>query len=223
MANDFTVRDLIAGNIYVSDSQGNIVNTFTNQTIGGSKTFANNTIFNGTSIIAQNQTITNSSSILTKGIGDSLYGVNYFSITTGLSSGVDNDSIGVNIHSFTLPSGTYEFNSYVAVSGTVTTGGQGLKFYFYPSNTYSFYGEGTRNTSVSYTTPQSMTAYNRNSNLPFLSSSTTSSLVNYCNVNGILVLNQTSEVPIYIGQTLQATGQPVYLLPGSYLKARKLN
>ena len=253
MANDFKVYDLYATTLnvsgrplvngtgivlsgeattlaYVTDISGNLQNQLNNtvlitgnQIISGIKTFSDPTIFNSTSIVAPNQTISNSSSLLTKSLGDSLYGINYFSMTTGLSSGVDNDSIGQKIHSFILPSGTYEFNSYVSVSGTVSTGGQGLKFYFYPDTTYNFYGEATRNVSTSFATPQSMIVYSNNSNLPFLLSTTTNSLINYCNINGVLIINQTTEVSIYIAQALQIIDQPVYLLEGSYLKARKIN
>jgi hypothetical protein len=195
-----------------------------NQIVSGAKTFSDPTVFNSTSITAPNQTISGASSLLTKGLADSLYGTSYFSITTGLSSGIDNDTVGQKIHSFILPSGTYEFQCFAALSGTVATGGQGIRFYLYPNSTYSFYGNSIRHSInlVALSTASSATVAT-NSNSPFSLYSLTNTSSYAMMINGIFNVNQTTEIPIYIGQLLQRTGEPVYLMQGSYLKASKVN
>lgn len=231
MANNFRVHDLIADNvysisgIYTNITANNLIYNTGNQTISGNKIFSDQITFNSTSLTAPNQTITNSSSLLTKGLADTLYASNYFSITTGLSSGIDNDAIGQKIHSFILPSGTWEFQCFASLSGTAATGGQGTRFYLYPDNTYSFYGNSIRHLGVNLiglSTASSATVATNSTN-PF-------SLYNVPNntslcmmINGVLNINQQTEVPIYISQSLQMTGQPIYLLEGSYLRARKIN
>jgi hypothetical protein len=190
----------------------------------GDLTIDANTVFNKNSITAPNQTITNSSSLLTKELADNLYGSNYFAITTGLSSGVDNDAIGKKVHSFTLPSGTWEFECYATLSGSVSTGSQGTKFYLYPNNTYSFYGQNSRTALInSFTSPQTSSITLTNSNLAFSLYNIANNLISACHLKGTLIINQQTEVPIFISQNIQQTGQPIYLLRGSYLKARKIS
>jgi hypothetical protein len=230
MANDFRVHDLIADNIYsisgiyTNITANNLIYNTGNQTISGNKIFSDQITFNSTSLTAPNQTITNSSSLLTKGLADTLYASNYFSITTGLSSGIDNDAIGQKIHSFILPSGTWEFQCFAALSGTAATGGQGTRFYLYPDNTYSFYGNSIKHTLnlIALNTPSSATLITNGSS-PFSLYNVPNNLLLGMMINGVLNINQQTEVPIYISQSLQMTGQPIYLLQGSYLKARKLN
>jgi hypothetical protein len=190
----------------------------------GDLTIDANTVFNKNSITAPNQTITNSSSLLTKELADNLYGSNYFAITTGLSSGVDNDVIGKKVHSFTLPSGTWEFECYATLSGSVSTGSQGTRFYLYPNNTYSFYGQNSRTALInSFTSPQTSSITLTNSNLAFSLYNIANNLISACHLKGTLIINQQTEVPIFISQNIQQTGQPIYLLRGSYLKAKKIN
>ena len=190
----------------------------------GDLTIDANTIFNKTSLTAPNQTITSSSSLLTKGLADSLYGTNYFSITTGLSSGVDNDAVGKKVHSLTLPSGTWEFESYATLSGTVSTGSQGTRFYMYPDNFYSFYGQNTRNAAINaFAIPQTSSITLTNSNLPFSLYNIANNLISASHLKGALIINQQTEISIFISQNIQQTGQPIYLLRGSYLKAKKIN
>jgi hypothetical protein len=231
MANNFRVHDLIADNvysisgIYTNITANNLIYNTGNQTISGNKIFSDQITFNSTSVTAPNQTITNSSSILTKGLADTLYASNYFSITAGLSSGIDNDAIGQKVHSFILPSGTWEFQCFASLSGTVATGGQGTRFYLYPDNTYSFYGNSIRHLGlnlVSLSTASSATIRTDNNSAFFLHNASNSSLMSIM-VNGVLNINQQTEVPIYISQNIQQTGQPIYLLQGSYLKAVKIN
>jgi hypothetical protein len=230
MANNFRVRDLIADNvysisgIYTNITANNLIYNTGNQTISGNKIFSDQITFNSTSVTAPNQTITNSSSILTKGLADNLYGSNYFAITTGLSSGVDNDAIGKKVHSFTLPSGTWEFECYATLSGSVSTGSQGTRFYMYPDNSYSFYGQNSRTALInSFTSPQTSSITLTNSNLAFSLYNIANNLISACHLKGTLIINQQTEVPIFISQNIQQTGQPIYLLQGSYLKARKVN
>lgn len=216
---------------YVTGISGSLQNQLNNtvfitgnQIISGIKTFSDPSIFNSTSITAPNQTISGASSFLTKGLADSLYGINYFSMTTGSSSGIDNNAIGQKVHSFSLPSGTYEFQCFAGLSGTVATGGQGIRFYLYPDNIYSFYGNSIRHSInlVALSTSSSATVAT-NSSSPFSLYNATNSSFYAMMVNGIFNINQTTEIPIYISQSLQTTGQPVYLMQGSYLKARKIN
>ena len=189
----------------------------------GDLTIDANTVFNKTSLTAPNQTITSSSSLLTKELADSLYGTNYFSITTGLSSGVDNDAVGKKVHSLTLPSGTWEFESYATLSGTVSTGSQGTRFYMYPSNSYSFYGQNSRSAAInSFAIPQTSSITLTNSNLPFSLYNIANNLISASHLKGTLIINQQTEISIFISQNIQQTGQPIYLLRGSYLKARKI-
>jgi hypothetical protein len=205
-------------------NKSNIVYRSGNQTISGSKTFLDEITFNSTSVTAPNQTITNSSSLLTKELADNLYGSNYFAITTGLSSGVDNDAIGKKVHSFTLPSGTWEFECYATLSGSVSTGSQGTRFYLYPNNTYSFYGQNSRSASInSFAIPLTSSITLTNSNLAFSLYNIANNLISACHLKGTLIINQQTEVPIFISQNIQQTGQPIYLLRGSYLKARKIS
>ena len=230
MANNFRVRDLIADNvysisgIYTNITANNLIYNTGNQTISGNKIFSDQITFNSTSVTAPNQTITNSSSILTKGLADNLYGSNYFAITTGLSSGVDNDAIGKKVHSFTLPSGTWEFECYATLSGSVSTGSQGTRFYMYPSNSYSFYGQNSRSAAInSFAIPQTSSITLTNSNLPFSLYNIANNLISASHLKGTLIINQQTEISIFISQNIQQTGQPIYLLGGSYLKAKKIN
>jgi hypothetical protein len=205
-------------------NKSNIVYRSGNQTISGSKTFLDEITFNSASVTAPNQTITNSSSLLTKELADNLYGSNYFAITTGLSSGVDNDAIGKKVHSFTLPSGTWEFECYATLSGSVSTGSQGTRFYLYPSNSYSFYGQNSRSAAINaFAIPQTSSITLTNSNLAFSLYNIANNLISACHLKGTLIINQQTEVPIFISQNIQQTGQPIYLLRGSYLKARKIS
>ena len=234
MANNFKVYDLYATTFNVSgrpfvNGTGVVLSseavTITgNQIISGIKTFSDPTIFNSTSITAPNQTISGTSSFLTKGLADSLYGTNYFSITTGLSSGVDNDAVGKKVHSLTLPSGTWEFESYATLSGTVSTGSQGTRFYMYPDNSYSFYGQNTRNAVInSFAIPLTSSITLTNSSLPFSLYNIANNLISASHLKGTLIINQQTEISIFISQNIQQTGQPIYLLRGSYLKAKKIN
>jgi hypothetical protein len=50
MANNFRVRDLIADNVYISENQGNVVNTFGEQQISGIKNFTSLPTVNNTGI-----------------------------------------------------------------------------------------------------------------------------------------------------------------------------
>jgi hypothetical protein len=220
----------IAGNFYndqldpIDVTRINGVAVTGGQTISGNKIFSDQITFNSTSVTAPNQTITNSSSILTKGLADNLYGSNYFAITTGLSSGVDNDAIGKKVHSFTLPSGTWEFECYATLSGSVSTVSQGTRFYMYPSNSYSFYGQNSRNAAInSFAIPQTSSITLTNSNLAFSLYNIANNLISACHLKGTLIINQQTEVPIFISQNIQQTGQPIYLMQGSYLKAKKIS
>ena len=51
MANNFTVRDLIADNIYISENNGNVVNTFGEQQISGIKNFTSLPTVNNTGVL----------------------------------------------------------------------------------------------------------------------------------------------------------------------------
>lgn len=225
------VRPSDTGIFYTTDNPSgfitgiaDLVFTTGGQIISGIKTFSDPTVFNSTSITAPNQTISGTSSLLTKGLADSLYGNNYFSITTGLSSGIDNDQIGQKVHSLTLPSGTWEFESYAALSGTVSTGTQGTRFYMYPNNSYSFYGQILRNTLINtFQLPATSLTTLTNSNLPFSVYNIPNNLISASRLKGTLIINQETEMSIFIAQNIQRTGQPIYLLGGSYLKARKIN
>jgi hypothetical protein len=50
MANNFRVRDLIADNVYISENNGNVVNTFGDQLILGDKIFSGSNLFTGDSV-----------------------------------------------------------------------------------------------------------------------------------------------------------------------------
>ena len=65
MANNFRVRDLIADNIYISENQGNVVNTFGEQQISGIKNFTSLPTVNNTGIYLNSNPSGYISSLLT--------------------------------------------------------------------------------------------------------------------------------------------------------------
>ena len=108
MANNFKVRDLIADNIYISENNGNVVNTFGDQLIRGDKIFSGSNLFTGDSV-----------SIETTGLNN--FGLNSNENNFGSNSNQNNfglSGIGNKYYSGEF-FGDFTFDSIPKISGSV--------------------------------------------------------------------------------------------------------